>query len=98
LVNTEHTEHPELIAVNPFELSWMCCIEPSNLSEELRSLKIGVDSINWYKGEIDKYNEIAKRVEKEGLQTMASNQNNNPAGTQGTDEKLLLEFVKAFLK
>jgi len=43
-INTEHLEHPELIALNPFELSWMCCIEPSNLSEELHALKIGADS------------------------------------------------------
>ena len=61
LLNTEHVEHPEWIASKPFELSWMCCIDPSNLPEELHSLKIGVDSINWYRGEIDKYSEIVKR-------------------------------------
>ncbi len=82
LVNAEHTEHPELIAVNPFELSWMCCIEPSNLSEELRSLKIGADSINWYKGEITKYTEMRKAGEAGGAQA---------------DEKFLEEFAKAFL-
>ena len=60
LLNTEQVEHPEWIASKPFELSWMCCIDPSNLAAELPALKIGVDSVNWYKAEIDKYNEIAK--------------------------------------
>ncbi|MDP3244268.1 MAG: response regulator, partial [bacterium] len=43
LLNEEHVEHPEWIASKPFELSWMCCIDPSNLTEELPSLKIGAD-------------------------------------------------------
>lgn len=60
LLNTENAEHPEWIASRPFELSWMCCIDPSNLPEELPPLKIGVDSVNWYKAEIDKYKNMLK--------------------------------------
>jgi len=97
LINTEHIEHPELIAVNPFELSWMCCIEPSNLSEELHSLKIGADSINWYKGEINKYTEMVRGVEKERLQMDSSRKGNDIAGKQETDEKFLDEFARVFL-
>jgi CheY-like chemotaxis protein len=95
LVNIEHIEHPELIAVNPFELSWMCCIEPSNLSEELHSLKIGADSINWYKGEIDRYTEIVKGVETERLQIKSSS--NGSAEKQRADENFLERFAKTFL-
>ncbi len=97
MINTEHIEHPELIAVSPFELSWMCCIEPSNLSEELHTLKIGVDSINWYKGEIEKYNEIVKKVEKERLQLASSSPGDDQAKKQEADEKLLKEFAGTFL-
>jgi len=97
MINNEHIEHPELIAVSPFELSWMCCIEPSNLSEELRSLKIGVDSINWYKGEIEKYSEIVSRTEQESRQTSPSGKGADKAGAQETEEKFLTEFVKTFL-
>src|SRR3972149_1140526 len=64
LINTEHIEHPEWIAIKPFELSWMCCIEPSNLSEELHSLSIGMDSVNWYQKEINKFDEIVNNVKK----------------------------------
>jgi len=98
LLNAEHVEHPDWIASKPFELSWMCCIEPSNLSEELRSLKIGVDSINWYKAEIDKYNEIVKGVEKDRAQTGSSSRGDDQADMQKADDKLLDEFVKTFLQ
>ena len=97
VLNAEHVEHPEWIASKPFELSWMCCIEPSNLPEELHSLKIGVDSINWYRNEIDKYKEIVKGVEKERLQIESSSKGNDKAAKQETDEKLLTEFAKTFL-
>jgi CheY-like chemotaxis protein len=97
LTNTEHIEHPELIALNPFELSWMCCIEPSNLSEELHSMKIGADSINWYKGEIDRYAELVKGVEKERQQIESSSGGGDMAAKQRIDEKLMDEFAKTFL-
>jgi CheY-like chemotaxis protein len=97
LINTEHIEHPEWIASKPFELSWMCCIEPSNLPEELHSLKIGEDSINWYKAEIDKYAEIAKAAENDGVQADASAKTGTAAGKKKTDEMILEKFAKAFL-
>jgi len=97
LINTEHIEHPEWIVSKPFELSWMCCIEPSNLPEELRFLKIGVDSINWYRGEIDKYTEIVMGVEKESLQSRSSGKGSDKAEKQRAGEKVLEEFARTFL-
>ena len=96
LLNMEHVEHPEWIASKPFELSWMCCIDPSNLAEELPSLKIGVDSINWYKREIDKYNEIVRRVEKDSLPLDPSRQGIDKAEKQKSAETFFQEFAKAF--
>ena len=97
LINTEHIEHPEWIASKPFELSWMCCIEPSNLAAELPSLKIGVDSIKWYRGEIDKYSEMAKRIEKETSGPESAGKGDDLAKKQQRDEKLLGEFANHFL-
>jgi CheY-like chemotaxis protein len=97
LVNTEHIEHPEWIASKPFELSWMCCIEPSNLAEELHSLKIGADSISWYRKEIDKYGEIVRGMEKEGRGIQSSGQGSDQTEKQQPDEKFLAEFANAFL-
>jgi CheY-like chemotaxis protein len=97
LVNAEHIEHPELIGLIPFELSWMCCIEPCNLAEELRSLKIGVDSINWYKEEVDKYTEIVRAAEKRNPQIASADKSEEKAGKQDMDEAILEDFAKAFL-
>lgn len=96
MINKEHIEHPDLIALTPFELSWMCCIEPSNLAQELNSLKIGVDSINWYKEEIDKYSEIVKAVEKEVQPVEASSRGSDKAEKRQTDERIFAEFAKTF--
>jgi glycine cleavage system H protein len=89
-VNSEHLEHPEWIASKPFELSWMCCIDPSNIPEELHTMKIGAESINWYKEEISKYQTIVKAVERERLQASSGQE-------QPQDDRLLREFSKAFL-
>jgi CheY-like chemotaxis protein len=87
-VNNEHIEHPEWIGSKPFELSWLCAIEPSNLSNELHALKIGVDSINWYRSEIDKYSEIVNAARKD-----------SGGGTVRplAEDKFVDEFAKTFL-
>ena len=64
-VNTEHAEHPEWLAIKPFELSWMCGIEPSDLAGELANLKIGKDSVDWYQQEIDRFHELTGEFMKQ---------------------------------
>jgi CheY-like chemotaxis protein len=97
LLNTEHAEHPEWIASKPIELSWMCCIDPSNLAEELHSMRIGVDSINWYRGEVDKFERMVKGVEKEGAPAAQSGRGDKEAGMKGPDEKFVEAFARSFL-
>ena len=86
LINTEHLEHPEWIAIKPFELSWMCCIEPSDLSEELHSLKIGQGTVKWYQEEIEKFDKIIKYID---IQTDTTSEDQK-------DEEILKEFSKSF--
>jgi CheY-like chemotaxis protein len=91
VVNEEHAEHPEWIASKPFELSWMCCIEPSNLSDELHALKIGADSVNWYRQEIDKYSDLMKGAGKALAQATAGGR------TDDKDDKFVDTFARTFL-
>ena len=98
LVNTEHVEHPDLIALSSFELSWMCCIDPSNLAEELRSLKIGADTINWYREEIDKYAELAKAIDREGARAASAGESGDKAAGQKADERFVEAFANTFLR
>ncbi len=96
-VNSEHAEHPEWIVIKPFELSWMCLIEPSSLSEELHYLKIGRETIDWYQQEINKYNEILRKAEKEKEQIESSGEGNNAAEKERLDKKIWGEFSQTFL-
>jgi CheY-like chemotaxis protein len=63
-VNTNILERIELLKMKPYELGWMCCIEPTNLSEDLRSLRIGADAMSWYEGELRQFREIAHEIEE----------------------------------
>ncbi len=96
LINTEHLEHPEWIAIKPFELSWMCCIEPSNLSEELHSLKIGQGTVKWYKEEIDKFDKIIKKIETGAQQADTTEEGKKILSEDQKDEEILKEFSKSF--
>ncbi len=95
LLNSEHIEHPEWLTSKPFELSWMCCIDPTNLAEELQYLKIGADSVSWYKEEIDRYSDIVKGVE--GKAAAQPGKQAEPGAGQQADELVVEAFSKTFL-
>ena len=57
-VNPEHGEHPEWLSARPFELSWMCGIEPANLAAELPALMIGEEAVAWYQQELERFNRL----------------------------------------
>ena len=97
-VNAEHSEHPEWLAIKPFELSWMCGLEPSNLAGELPDLCIGRDSVKWYQDEIRRYQELAntyieKTSQQESTETQITEESRKEEYT-----KLLMGFSKPFLR
>ncbi|MCJ7581279.1 MAG: response regulator, partial [Candidatus Aminicenantes bacterium] len=55
--NSELIDHIDYIQMKPYELGWICTVEPSNLPEDLQTLIIGADSVSWYQKEIEKYSE-----------------------------------------
>jgi FixJ family two-component response regulator/glycine cleavage system H lipoate-binding protein len=57
LSNSELEDRIEYLHMKPYELGWICTIEPSNLPGDLQTLIIGADAVNWYKKEIEKYSE-----------------------------------------
>ena len=86
------------MAIKPFELSWMCRIEPSDLAGELPGLRIGLDAVNWYQQELDRYSELAKKASKgadrnESIETGKTEQEIN-----AEQQDLLVEFSKSFLQ
>ena len=87
-VNTEHGDHPEWLSIKPFELSWICGLEPSNLLGELTDLKIGRNAVDWYQQELDRYAEL---VSPPGSAEEAITGLTPPAADK------LIEFCKPFL-
>lgn len=55
--NSELIDHIDYIQMKPYELGWVCKVEPSNLPNDLHALIIGADSVTWYQKEIEKYSE-----------------------------------------
>ena len=61
LTNSEHSDHPEWLTVKPFELGWVCALEPTDLGGELPGLKVGGEAVAWYQEELDRYGELSDR-------------------------------------
>jgi len=97
-VNSEHSEHPEWLAIKPFELSWMCGIEPSNLASELPDLEVGRDSVNWYQGEIARYQELADKFIEITSQYESNDAEESETSRKEEYTKLLIEFSRPFLQ
>lgn len=72
-VNSELIDHINYIQMKPYELGWICTVEPTKLPEELQEMIIGADSVAWYQKEIEKYSEKLNQLqgskqEKESLE------------------------------
>lgn len=91
LINYEHIEHPEWLEKKPFELCWMCCIEPTNLSEELKNLYIGIDSVKWYQNEIEKFNKIIDQTKEDNIKNENDSENINEI-----NQKIWEEFIESY--
>lgn len=95
-VNSEHAEHPEWLSIKPFELSWMCGIEPSNLSAELPALKVGRESVTWYQQEIDRFHKLSSELVPEKVSSDSDEDGDaDPVGA-AKYKQLLIEFSKPF--
>ena len=97
-INQEHAEHPEWLAIKPFELSWLCSIDPSNLATELLDLRIGQDAIDWYQQELDRYSSLDVKA-----RSTASPDEEAAAGKVGQEDeskrrRLLAGFSKPFMQ
>ena len=96
-INDQLSERPELIKLKPYELGWVCTMEPTNLTGDLRELRIGTDAVSWYQGEIgrctDMIREALRNVESQGSGHDAR-ENNDDVLDDVTWEIFSHEFIK----
>lgn len=59
-INAELRERPELIKLKPYQLGWICTVDPTNLNHDLGDLKIGSEAVSWYREEINRYGEMIR--------------------------------------
>ncbi|MCA9742125.1 MAG: response regulator [Deferribacteres bacterium] len=90
-LNEDLVSRPELLKMKPYELGWMCCIEPSNLADDLKNLRIGAEALNWYQQEIEKYNQMVQKISIESKEHITREGNGKLA------EATLDAFSKSFL-
>ena len=80
--------------MKPYELGWICTVEPENLDGELRSLRIGAEAIEWYREEIARYGVLMRQFAN-GEPGQGKQMNSKPAVMQ---QKLWDEFSTSFLQ
>jgi transcription elongation factor Elf1 len=76
----------------------MCGIEPSNLAGELPGLKIGLDSVNWYQQEIDRYSELSSRYSEDAAQFESNEAEENGQNRNTENLELLVRYTEPFLQ
>jgi CheY-like chemotaxis protein len=64
-VNAQLLDNPGLIKLKPYELGWICRIEPTKLAEDLKDMKVGEDAVSWYRDEVDRYTEMKEKIARE---------------------------------
>ncbi len=94
-VNSNLIEHIEYIRLKTYELGWICNIEPTYLSDEMQTLRIGADTISWYQKEIDKFSKIVKQINDEDKDSAAGS---GEVEAEHLNEKVWEEFSKTFLQ
>jgi CheY-like chemotaxis protein len=93
--NSEHRDHPEWLAVKPFELGWICTLEPADLGGELPGLKVGAEAVTWYQEELDRFSELAAR--HRGKDEPGDDAADESPASRPDSARLLEEFTKPFL-
>lgn len=81
-VNSAILDRLELLKMKPYELGWVCCLEPDNLSEDLKSLRIGTSAVSWYQEEIEKYWTIFNNIENKKRHTEPAKKNGDNESDQ----------------
>ena len=50
--------HPELIQSDPYRAGWVCSLDPQNLSQNLKQLRIAEEARNWLKTEVRRFQDF----------------------------------------
>ncbi|MCI0495103.1 response regulator [candidate division KSB1 bacterium] len=97
-VNSSLPDNIEYVNLKPYELGWLCCIEPTNLNEDLQTLKIGSDTVAWYQKEIDKYYEAVKKINRDKQESGTETERSDEAKARQLNQEIWSAFSTSFLQ
>ncbi len=94
-LNAALLDRPELIKLKPYELGWVCTMEPTDLTGDLRELRIGADAVSWYRDEIDRYTEMIRKALRA---REAGGKSVDDGNSEGLDDATWEVFEQAFIQ
>jgi glycine cleavage system H protein len=96
-VNSELLDNPKLIKLKPYDLGWLCRIEPTKLADDLKEMKVGEDAVSWYRKEIERYTEMKKKIAQEEGETEAEPDAGEDAASDVQDQATWAAFSQTFI-
>jgi glycine cleavage system H lipoate-binding protein len=96
-VNAQLLDNPELIKLKPYELGWICRIEPTKLADDLKDMKVGEDAVAWYREEVDRYTEMKEKIAREKGDAEAEPDAGKDAANDVQDQATWAAFSQTFV-
>lgn len=94
-VNRDLTYHLDLLEHRPYQMGWICALEPANLSADLAEMTIGCDAVSWYEEEIAKLQAAARGLQQQATPTSMPESGSDPA--ERSRDIAWTVFAKEFL-
>jgi CheY-like chemotaxis protein len=96
-VNAKLLDNPELIKLKPYELGWICRIEPTKLAGELKEMKVGEEAVSWYREEVERYTEMKEKIAREKGGAEAEPDAGEDAASDVQDQATWTAFSQTFI-
>jgi glycine cleavage system H protein len=100
-VDKELAWHPEMVEVDPYRDGWVCSINPKNLAQNLRRLRVAEEARAWLKDEVERFQEFFAARPLQDMQLgQVMQDGGHPAGgaLELADEETWKDFVDIFLR
>ena len=94
-VNHDLTYHLDLLMRRPYQMGWICALEPANLSADLTEMTIGCDAVPWYEEEIARLRTAARAIRKE--ESVTSEPGSGPDEASRSIDIAWAAFAQEFL-
>ena len=93
--NHDLTYHLDLLQRRPYQMGWICALEPANLSADLTEMTIGCDAVPWYEQEIAKLRAATRAIEQQ--ENVTSGPASGPDEARRSIDIAWIAFAQEFL-